>query len=295
MGQVGRGQGWGVPGQPSIAKDRGDEGGALAPVIAQFGETEPERDDAAEQVGVVAALVTPLLVLGMRGGPVEFHANPVILVEVVEVPVTDALPDSRLPTRYGKPMRTLDPADVAVSSTDKAPSSASPSAKSDLPAPAHLLARIHGLAYPVGGGAPAADGPADPRIGVIEGRCDLDEIEHRVLHPGARREHGRMPGPQDRIRPMDDDAGNLHSRRAPRCRDRDRDDGARLSSRPCRSAAVWWLRTASGPARSRAAHSTVSRAGSPEKVAYTPRCSRCQRPLPDRLRIARNPTPATAL
>src|SRR6185437_6637660 len=58
---------------------------------------------------------------------------------------------------------------------------------------------------------------------------------------------------------------------------------------PCRSAAVWWLRTAPGPARSRAAQSTVSRAGSPEKAAYTPRCSRCHRPLrtagPHRLRV----------
>ncbi len=57
------------------AQDSGDVSRALASVIAQFGEAEPERDDASEQVGVVAALVTPLLVLGMRGGPVEFHAT----------------------------------------------------------------------------------------------------------------------------------------------------------------------------------------------------------------------------
>jgi len=39
------------------------------------------------------------------------------------------------------------------------------------------------------------------------------------------------------------------------------------SIRPCRSAAVWWLRTAPGPARSSAAQSIVSREGSPENVA----------------------------
>jgi hypothetical protein len=43
--------------------------------------------------------------------------------------------------------------------------------------------------------------------------------------------------------------------------------GLGLSIRPWRSAAVRWLKTASGPARSRAAQSTVSRVGSPEKVA----------------------------
>ena len=81
-----------------------------------------------------------------------------------------------------------------------------------------------------------------------------------------------MPGLQDRVRPVDDDAGNLHLRRHDRdARDRHGDDAQLGSSiRRCRSAAVWWLRTAPGPARSRAAQSTVSRAGSPEKAAYTP-------------------------
>jgi hypothetical protein len=69
--------------------------------------------------------------------------------------------------------------------------------------------------------------------------------------------------------------------------------GLGSSIRPCRSAAVWWLRTASGPARSKAAQSTVSRAGSPEKATYTPRCSRCQRPLRTRVRIVSGSTPTS--
>jgi hypothetical protein len=67
------------------------------------------------------------------------------------------------------------------------------------------------------------------------------------------------------------------------------------SIRPWRSAAVWWLKVASGPARSRAAQSTVSREGSPEKAAYTPRWRRCHLPLLTLVRIARGSMPELAL
>jgi hypothetical protein len=40
-----------------------------------------------------------------------------------------------------------------------------------------------------------------------------------------------------------------------------------LSTRPCTSAAVSWLRTAPGPARSTAAHSRASRGGTPLNAA----------------------------
>jgi hypothetical protein len=106
--------GAGSAGPASFAKGCGDVRRALASTLAQFEKAEPEGDDAAEQVGVVAALITPLLVFGMRGGPVEFHAHAVLLVEVVQIPVAGALPDSRLPARHGEPVRALDPPDIAV-------------------------------------------------------------------------------------------------------------------------------------------------------------------------------------
>ena len=89
------------------------------------------------------------------------------------------------------------------SSTDRAPASASASASDGLPAPAHLFARRHGQANPLRGSAPPADGPADPRVRVVESRRDLDEVQYCVLDPGARREHGRVSGPHDRVRPVD--------------------------------------------------------------------------------------------
>ncbi len=55
-------------------------------------------------------------------------------------------------------MRALDPADVAVFEDGQGAVVGVAERQRDFPAPAHLLARIHGLAYPVCGGAPAADG-----------------------------------------------------------------------------------------------------------------------------------------
>ena len=75
--QAGRAQGWGEPGQPRRRSTAATSAARLARAIAQLGEAEPERDDVLDRVGVVAALVTPLFVGGMRGGPVEFHAHPV--------------------------------------------------------------------------------------------------------------------------------------------------------------------------------------------------------------------------
>jgi hypothetical protein len=92
---------------------RGDISRSLASVIAKVEKTEPERHEAADRVGVVAPFIAPLLVGGVRRGPVDFHAHSELLVEIVEVPVTRALPDPRLPAGRGQPVRALHPVDVA--------------------------------------------------------------------------------------------------------------------------------------------------------------------------------------
>ena len=152
---------------------------------------------------------------GCAAVPSSSTHTPIRFIKVVEVPVPGALPDPRLPPRRGQPVRTLDPADVAVFEDGQNAVPGVAERQRNFPAPAHLLARIHGLAYPVCGGAPAADGLADPRVRVVEARCGLDEVEHRVLDPGAWREHGRMPGPQHRVRPVNQDARDLYPCRGP--------------------------------------------------------------------------------
>src|SRR5690242_5804066 len=93
---------------------RGDGVGGLAATIAHIDDSEPEREDALYRVGRVAPLIAPLLVSRMRCGPVEFYANPVFVIEIVQVPAARVLPDPRLPSRGRQPMRTFDAADVAM-------------------------------------------------------------------------------------------------------------------------------------------------------------------------------------
>jgi hypothetical protein len=135
----------------------------------------------------------------MRCCPVEFYAKPVFVIEIVQVSAARALPDSRLPSRGRQPMRTFDAADVAMLQNRQDSLIDAAKRRCDLAAPAHFLACVHSQAYPVCCGTPPADGPANPRVRVVEVRCDLDEIKHRVLDAGTRREHHRMPGPQDGV------------------------------------------------------------------------------------------------
>src|SRR5579863_7633553 len=171
----------------------------LTPAIAQVEKPEPKRDDAVDRVGVVTPLVAPLLVSGMSRSPVEFRAHPVLLVEVVEIPVARAVPDSGLAAGHGQAMWEFDPVHIPVFQYRQCAAFAIAERYLDLTAPAHLLAGIHGQPDPGRGSAPAADGAANPRIRVVEGGCGRDEVKHRIFHPGARREHGGMPAVQDRV------------------------------------------------------------------------------------------------
>jgi hypothetical protein len=236
--------------QPAVPTEhRGDVSRSLASVIAKVEKTEPERHEAADRVGVVAPFITPLLVGRVRRGPVEFHAHSELLVEIVEVSITRALPDPRLPASCGQPVRALHPVDVAILQYRKRAAFGVAKCDRDLPAPAHLLASGHGNSNPISGGASAADGPADPRVRVIEVCRDLDEVENRVLDPGAWREHCRVPGPQDGIRPVDDDVRDLRPRWAPRRWDRDGDDRTWLIDQavPLGCCLVAQYRIGSGP------------------------------------------------
>jgi hypothetical protein len=109
----------------------------------------------------------------MRRGPVEFRAHSVFRVEVVQVLVTGTLPDPHLTASGGQPVRAFHAMHVAILQHGQDAIPGVTQSQDELTAPAHLLAGIHGLAYPLGGGTPAADGPADPRVRVVEGRRDL--------------------------------------------------------------------------------------------------------------------------
>ena len=226
--RTGGGTGTRAAGPSPATQQCGHGSRGIASAITQVKKSEPQRDDAADRIGVVAPLITPLLVGRVRSGPVEFRAHPVLGVKVVEIPVTCPLPDPGLPPSRGQPVRAFHPADVTVFQHRQGTAIGVTERDRHLPAPAHLLTFPHGETDPVRSGTPAPYGPADPHVGVIKCLCRLDKVEHRVLDPGARREHRGVPGPQDQIRTMDDDAWDLRLSRVPGRRHRNADDRARL-------------------------------------------------------------------
>ena len=216
----------------TLAQYGGDGGCGLASTITQVCEAEPQRDDAQGCVRVISALIAPLLVGRMRRGPIKFRADPVLLVKVVEVPVPGALPDPGLPASGRETVGSFHPANVAVFQQGKDSSPGVGERQSKLLAPPHLLAGVHGLTNSARRRAPAANGTADPCVRVVEGRRDLDQVEDSVLDSCARREHSRVLGPLDRVRPVDDKARDLRSCRTFRRRNRNRDQRAGLVDQP---------------------------------------------------------------
>ena len=247
---------------------------ATAPAVSQrrsprSSSAEPERHEASYRVGIIAALIAPLLVSRVRGGPVELDAHP-------DTPRRGCrgnyFPCPGLSAPAGE--RQAARADVPRG------------ARSGIPAPTrhHLLHRrarrqsldasASSCGRPWRGGS-ALRSCACGRWPVISTRTrrrrsarNLDQVEHGILHPGTWREHAgclvcRIASDLWITRP------GIFARR-PGCLAAGTViviTGLGPSVRPWRSAAVWWLSTASGPARSRAAHSIVSRPGSPEKAA----------------------------
>src|SRR5580693_3594856 len=64
------------------------------------------------EIGPVAAIIGPAPLGGMGERAVEFHAEPVGLVEIVQVPVAALVPDASLPTGRRQPVRAFHAADV---------------------------------------------------------------------------------------------------------------------------------------------------------------------------------------
>jgi len=143
---------------------------ALAVLIFQVGESDADGLDLlVYRIPSVPALIPPLLVFGVRGGPVYFDARPVVLIQVVQVPAAATLlPDSDLPFRRWQAVRAFHALDIAQLKRGESAFTGIAKRHLDLTPPAHPRAGVHRLADPLRGGAPAPDRAADPVIGFIE-------------------------------------------------------------------------------------------------------------------------------
>jgi hypothetical protein len=95
-------------------------------------------------------------------------------------------------------MRSLDTAHVPEFEKGQCALAGVTKREFDIPPPPKSGAHVHRCADALRGGAPAANGAADPVVCLIEALRAFDEVEHRVLDADARRSKDRMPGPRDR-------------------------------------------------------------------------------------------------
>jgi hypothetical protein len=168
---------------------------ALGLLISQIEEANADGLDLlVHRIPPVALLVTPLLVFGVRGGSVYLHARPVVLVEVIQVPIAGLLPDSGLPFCWWQAVRSLHAPDVTQFEQGEHAFAGVAERELDVAPPADPRAGVHRLAYPLRGLTPAPDGAADPVVCLAEASRAFDEVEHGLVDPGARRRENRMPG-----------------------------------------------------------------------------------------------------
>jgi len=183
-------------------ENRSDLRGGPAPaaLIDKVEESDAHGDGlGGGQVGTVTPDVPPSLVGRVGGGSVEFDAELVVLVEVVQVPAAIAVPDARLPSGCGQPMRALDATDIPAFEPGQHALTRVVQRYLGLPPHGKLLASVEGGADPLRGSAPLANRLADPVVRLVRARGDLDQVEHCLLDSSAWRAHGWMSSGQNRV------------------------------------------------------------------------------------------------
>jgi hypothetical protein len=77
-------------------------------LVHQVEEANADGDRLGDgEVGAIPAIVVPSFLSRVGGGSVEFDAQAICLVKVVQVPVSRPVPDASLPSGRGQPMRAF--------------------------------------------------------------------------------------------------------------------------------------------------------------------------------------------
>jgi hypothetical protein len=162
-------------------------------VPGDIGPAVPQRPRSLDEVLVVAAGVTPASFGRMSRGAVEFHAHPVLLVQVVQVTDTAAMPAPGLPPRHGQPVGPFHAADVPVLERGVDAVGGVLERSGDPAAPPHPRAPGERLAEQSGRGQPAAHSGRDPAVSVVEAPRAGDQVQHGVLHRRPRQLPRHLP------------------------------------------------------------------------------------------------------
>ena len=145
----------------------------------------------------------------MGDEPVEFGAQGVLLVQVVQVPGPAAVPALGLPPRRRQAVGPFHAVDVVALQRRVHAVGGVLQGAGDPGPPADPRPVGECLAQRSRRGQPAPDSSGYPAVRVVEGPCLGHQVQDRVLHRGPRQLPGRLPLRPQAPRPVDDHTPDL--------------------------------------------------------------------------------------
>ena len=193
-------------------------------MLGDIGPAVPQRPGTLDDVDVIPPRVTPAALGRMSRGAVEFHAQPVLLVQVVQVAHAAAVPALSLPPGRRQPVSALHAMDVMPLERGVHAVGGVLQGRGDPAAPPHPRATGERLAEHLRRGQPAPHRRRDPAVRVVETPRGGDQVEHGVLHRRPRqlpRRHPLRHQPPPPVNHHPPDRADLA--RVSMCRDADMD------------------------------------------------------------------------
>jgi hypothetical protein len=139
------------------------------------------------EVLAVPADVLPALLRRMRGLSVEFDADQVLVVKVVQVPDAGLPPAPGLAARLGQAVGALDALDVPALEREMNAFGGVREGLRQPGAPPELPARFERVPQAFDGGELPRDRTGNPGVGVVEGPGRRYQVEHGLLDRGSRK------------------------------------------------------------------------------------------------------------
>src|SRR6202050_1497100 len=168
----------------------------------------PQNRDTPLGDRVSATQVQPPLIIGMRLHSVQFDAERVALVKIVEVPAASVDRGPHLADRGGQSVRALDPPDVTVLKHRVNAVAYLGESQIQLGPPASSWALLHRFGQFRGGGQPALAGSADQAERGVDRRREVGQIKYGLLDASPRRLKGGVDSAGDATRTVDHHAGH---------------------------------------------------------------------------------------
>ena len=177
-------------GGAALAEELCDVGrrGTAAFLVAEVEKPDADGHDVAlDENRTVTPLIPPLLSGRVGCRPVDLDANPIGLIEIVQMTASALAADAGLAPCGGQAVRPLHTSDITQLKEGQRTLACIAKREFYIPAPAELRPGVKGYTNPGSRRSPPAYRLTDPGICLVEGRRGLDQVEDGLFDSGAWR------------------------------------------------------------------------------------------------------------